>query len=406
MKQKIINFLKNLLLISLIVFIILAPFSKKAVKISFIVAFLLWVIINLLEFKLSFYKHLIAKTPINIQLLLFLFALSLSTLFSLDPYYSHGVFFERYLGYILFFCLGSYLGKDMRQATILIGAIIFAGILIGVGGIWDHLHLGTVNCFHPGPGRLQTSFGQSISFPRFLVLYIPLSYSMLFFSRNKIFKIGGFISLMVLFLCLILNASRGGLAAVMAAALVVSFVKNKKVALLSLIFFWISFLFPALGIKERALTAFNHLTWGERVPLWDIAIRMFKDYPIFGVGLGMHKKLLQQYWEVSALFPTFRIWHMHNTYLEILAEAGIVGIATFLWIFIRFFKTAFKAVKNMTGEQQAILLGLIGSVIAALILALSASNISAGVQETVMFWFLLGIAASLVLVKKEQIKTL
>jgi len=406
MKQKIINFINSLLLVNLIVFITLAPFSKKAVKISFIFAFLLWIIINVLEFKLSFYKHLIAKTPINIQLLFFLFALSLSTLFSLDPYYSHAVFFERYLGYILFFCLGGYLARNMRNTTILIGTVIFGGILIGVGGIWDHLNLGTEYCFYLGPGRLQTSFGQSISFPRFLVLYVPLSCSILFFARNKILKLGALVNTIFLLPCLIFNATRAGLVAVMISILIVSFVKNRKVTLLLLTFFWISFLLPALGIKERVLTLFNYLSWGERVPLWNMAIRMFKDYPVLGVGLGMHKKLLHQYWEASPLFTAFRIWHMHNTYLEILAEAGIVGISAFLWIFIRFFKHAFKTVKNIEGEQQAILLGLIGSVIAALILALSASNISAGVQETVMFWFLFGIAAGLASVKKEQIKDL
>ncbi|MBU0633725.1 MAG: O-antigen ligase family protein [Candidatus Omnitrophica bacterium] len=364
----------------------------------------MWLIINALEFHLSFYKHLITKTAVNKHLLLFFLALGLSTVYGFDPYISHGVLFERYLGYILFFCLGSYLVKNTRNVTILIGAIIFAGILIGVGGIWGHLQLGTADRFHLVQGRMHSSFGRVISFARFLVLYIPLSSSILFFSRNKILRIGAFISLIVLFPCLIFNAARAGLAAVMVVILMVSFLKNKKVFLLSLIFFCTLLLFPVFGIKERALTTFNPLTWGERVPLWEIAIKIFKDYPIFGAGLGISEKLLPEYWQPSSLFAVFRMWDIHNTYLELLAEAGIVGLGTFLWIFARFFKNAFKTVKNMVGEQQALALGLIGAVSAALIFALSASNITAGVQETAVFWFLFGIAVSLNS-GKEQIKT-
>ncbi len=400
MKQKIVNFLKNLLLASLIVFIILAPFSKKAVKICFIIAFVLWVIINILEFNLSFYKHLIAKTSVNKQLLFFFIALTLSTLFSLDPYLSHGILLERCLGYILFFCLGSYIVNDMRNATILIGAIMFGGILIGVGGIWDHLHLGTELAFYLGPGRLQTAFKQSVSFARFMVLYIPLNCIILFFAKNKILRSGGLISLILLFPCIFFNAARAAWVAVIVAILMVSFVKKKRIALLLSIFSIILFLSPHM--KEKAGTIFNPLTWGERIPLWKIAIRMFADHPIFGAGLGMQEKLLYKYWEPSVLFQEYRYWHVHNTYLEVLAEAGIIGLFTFLWIFIRFFKNAFKAVKNIAGEQQALVLGLIGAVISALIFALSASSITAGLQEPVMFWFLFGMAAGLITDRKGQ----
>ena len=106
MRQKIINVLNILFQINITVFVISAPFSKIAVKIALIGSVFFWTLINILECGSSFYKNLLPRAQVNKQILLFFLVLTMSTIFSLDAYYSHGVLLERYLGYILFFLIG------------------------------------------------------------------------------------------------------------------------------------------------------------------------------------------------------------------------------------------------------------------------------------------------------------
>lgn len=385
--EKIINFLKNTLLANIVIFIMFAPFSKKAIKISLLIALFLLIAIKIAEFGSDFFKHLITKIPIAIQLEFFWVALLISTIFSLDPNYSQSVLLERYLGYILFFLLGSYLVKERGNIIFLVSAILCAGIVLGAGGIWDHFHSNSI--------RLMTSYGQSVSLARFFVLYIPLSCIVLFFFKNKIMKIIAFVGLAFLLPCLIFNAARAAWVAVAGSLLILSFSKNRKIACGLLICIILIGLFLPLQLKQRAITTVDPLTWGERVPLWKISLKIFGDFPIFGPGLGMHEKLFSQYWKPSVLFPEFRYWDVHNNYLEIASESGIVGLVAFVWIFIVFFKHVFSAFRKTSGDCQIILMGLTISVIAVLIFALSASNITSGVQEAAVFWFILGMASGL-----------
>ncbi|MCG2712094.1 MAG: O-antigen ligase family protein [Candidatus Omnitrophica bacterium] len=394
MKQKIIYFLKNTLLINIAIFIILAPFSKKAVKISLLIALVLWILITIAEFGSNFYRHLIVKTPINKQLMFFAFALLLSTVFSVDPYYSHAVLLERYLGYILFFFLGSYLVKSKRNLSVLIGAVILAGFVMGVGGMWDYFHL--------KPVRLYTAFGKTISNARFMVLQIPLCFIILLYSKNKFLKSGAIISILFLIPCLILNAARAAWVAVTSVLLIVSFFKNRKCAAYLLICVIIIGLFLPQQLKHRAVTTVNPMTWGERLPLWKMSLDIFADFPVFGAGLGMQERLFVRYWKQLPFPLHFQFHDVHNNYLQIMSESGIIGLIAFVWIFIAFFKHVFTILKEISGHRQVILMGLTGSVIAALIFAMSASNITAGVQEAAVFWFIFGMASGLIALKENQ----
>ncbi|MFH2138254.1 MAG: O-antigen ligase family protein [Candidatus Omnitrophota bacterium] len=263
---------------------------------------------------------------------------------------------------------------------------------MGVGGIWDYFCLNLV--------RLHTSFGRMISYASFLILQIPLCFIVLFYSKNKLLKSGAFIGIILLFFCLILNATRAAWVAIVVSLIIISFFKNRKFACGLLICIIIGGLFLPAQLKYRAITTADPLTWGERVPLWNIAIRMFNDYPIFGVGLGMQEKLFSTYWKQSIYFPTFKYWHSHNNYLEIAAETGIVGILSFLYIFVTFLKNAYSRGKLLKDNESIVFLGLTGCIIATLILAMSDSNVTVGVQDAAVFWFIFGIVSGLIFFRK------
>jgi len=93
-----------------------------------------------------------------------------------------------------------------------------------------------------------------------------------------------------------------------------------------------------------------------RLPLWSAAAAMFADRPILGHGWGAYGNLLSSYREQ----PTgFMYLHAHNEYLEVAADAGIVGLVlltVFLALFIRRLVRALQT--PMSEEAHSVVIGL------------------------------------------------
>lgn len=83
-------------------------------------------------------------------------------------------------------------------------------------------------------------------------------------------------------------------------------------------------------------------TMGLRYALWEAAIRMFKEKPVTGVGIGMYRFLVPYYSQDLPFIRGRSIW-VHNTYLQILVETGFVGFILFFGMFINAFLNFLKA---------------------------------------------------------------
>lgn len=83
-----------------------------------------------------------------------------------------------------------------------------------------------------------------------------------------------------------------------------------------------------------------------RFMLWDYAIRLFKDHPIFGIGYGS--------FSVNSLSITnYAVYvGIHNDYLQWLCEGGIVGLGVNLIISLGTFALTVKEVKKLSSSQD------------------------------------------------------
>jgi O-antigen ligase len=70
-----------------------------------------------------------------------------------------------------------------------------------------------------------------------------------------------------------------------------------------------------------------------RLTIWGEAWRMFLAHPIFGIGVGTFDEVAYQMPGTTANLD-FRMagWHAHNVPLHILTEAGVLGLAA--WVFL------------------------------------------------------------------------
>ncbi len=85
-----------------------------------------------------------------------------------------------------------------------------------------------------------------------------------------------------------------------------------------------------------------------RIRLWQTAIRIWLDHPIFGAGLGSFKTQFPIYQVPGYYMAT---GHPHNDLLNILVHSGIIGLAAFVWIWVRYFRAISAARRSARPEE-------------------------------------------------------
>jgi O-Antigen ligase len=78
---------------------------------------------------------------------------------------------------------------------------------------------------------------------------------------------------------------------------------------------------------------------GSRLALWNAAIELTERHPVFGIGARQFHSGLQQLRDEGRFPVDVELFHhAHNSYLNIAAEYGVIGLATFaivLWLIWR-----------------------------------------------------------------------
>jgi O-antigen ligase len=126
--------------------------------------------------------------------------------------------------------------------------------------------------------------------------------------------------------------------------------------------------FAALGsaITER-VASFGNAAALSRLPLMALAFDVIVDHPVLGVGANNFAHVLPSY--ITVQYSGEWISTVHNKYLLVWAETGIIGLAAWLWFLGRSISAAFEgwAARDRVLSPIALGLGLglLGSMIHA-----------------------------------------
>jgi len=95
----------------------------------------------------------------------------------------------------------------------------------------------------------------------------------------------------------------------------------------------------------------------ERLAHWQAAWGMFSDRPWLGVGIGNYEPVYPVY-----SLPDWKepLGHAHNYYLNIAAEAGLVGLAAYFVLWGAAFWQAWKVVRTTQGYWRGVAAGILG----------------------------------------------
>lgn len=95
-----------------------------------------------------------------------------------------------------------------------------------------------------------------------------------------------------------------------------------------------------------------------RTEYWRGAWQMFLDHPIAGVGLGAFPTAYPSYGHSSA--KNERLEQAHNDYLQLLADAGLIGALVGLWFLFELIRTArrqFQMLARARNQDRALAIG-------------------------------------------------
>jgi len=96
----------------------------------------------------------------------------------------------------------------------------------------------------------------------------------------------------------------------------------------------------------------------SRAAYRDVGFKMIKDHPFFGVGPErVHDEFLKYYNGPKLEF----YGHLHNNFIQIAAERGLICLGAFLWFFAELYRSLLRQLKNSDDDSRWVSLGALAA---------------------------------------------
>jgi O-antigen ligase len=260
--------------------------------------------------------------------------------------------------YLLIFFLSTQVFRERRDLTHLAWFLILLCFFVSLVGIVQHFSFDAKIYGFRTLTAGGDPFGPFVNrnhFAGFVELTLPVGLALLIFRglRRDMIPLTGLLTIVPVG-AMILSGSRGGIVSfgfeVAVLALLARFRKapeGPRLVALAIVGFAALSLVAWLG-AGKAIERFSTLhpgdvTLSRRAIMARGAAHIFFDHPIKGSGLG---SLVAVYPRYETFYDGYIVDHVHNDYMELLAEMGILGGLcglVFLWILLRDARVRFSA---------------------------------------------------------------
>lgn len=328
-------------------------------------------------------------------LVLLFFLFNIASFINSGPHLMKSVnaLFSKWLEYILIYLIVQETLITGKRIKIALFIFLVSSVLVTADGIsqllWktEFLRNRPMSALNYGSlSAITASFHHHNDFGAYLVVALSGIIALWMSKGVKLIyqlPIFGFLTMMVT--CLLFTFSRGSWISFLFVLFLVILLSSKwiKPAAMLVVFMITIFLIPEL--RDRSLVIFEIGGDSDRIALWKTALKMIRDNPFLGKGLGT---FMSNFWSYN---PHLYIQYAHNCYLQMWAEIGVFGLLSFL-SFLGFL--LFNAVKKFKETDNFILLGLTAAVSGFLVHSFSDTGLYS-LQLAVLFWVLIGMIAAI-----------
>ena len=305
------------------------------------------------------------STPVGWAWLAWAIALILSTVFALDPAGSMPRLKKALFPGLV--ALAAFHASDRRLGRRALALLLVSSAVASVYGTAFFVAQGArFGLRARGPvGHYMTYGGQ-------LLIFVPVATAVALLARDRRWTWGAGIVAVLGLIALVGTFTRSAwIGVAFSFAVILGFTRPRWLLGLAVALAVICAAAPA-SYRDRLASAFNphHPMNLERTYMWNAGLRMFKDYPLTGVGLEDLHPIYDRY-----RLPQAResVGHLHSVPIQIAATMGIVGILAFLWYFATLLRCAAIGLRPMlrapdveAGLRLGVLAALAGFAVAGL----------------------------------------
>ena len=269
-----------------------------------------------------------------------------------------------------------------------------------------------------GTGYLQSrasgTFSHANGLAYFFELLMPLLFAMVIVEENKLLKLWYIFAFLFGFFGLVTTLSRGGwLATAISLPIVFIVLYRKRFTQQKYI---ISFFFGLIGIVilgfifyptiAKRFEAYDYGSAATRRPLNLAAISVIKQYPVTGVGMNNFARVFRTYDTTggSAIFKAQGL--VHNLFLGVWTETGIIGVIAFIWIFLSTFIISSKLIFKVPFWYSGVLVGVSAGLLAQFIHGMFDPGFRVLMSTSMLVYSMIGLIGAVSVLYKTKEKQL
>ncbi|NLJ98578.1 MAG: polymerase [Tissierellia bacterium] len=388
--------------VGVIIAIIVLPFVDFVIGLIYI-AFIIGVYLYNVFFK---GVNPLKKEAIDFPIILFAILILISAITSVDFQGSLRDLIFHFIALGFVFVLVNTIDTK-RDFNIFITFLVIAATLVAILGLFQYTDAirieGSWTDFINNPStniRIYSVLDNPNILAEYLVMTIPISIALFWYSKRIHKKLLFFITTSILLLSLVLTLSRGGWLGLSFGMIVFALLVEKKLLFIIPIFAIMVYSLPE-RILNRLMSIGNYLedsSSSYRIKIWKIALEVIKDNWLVGVGLGYipFKMVYESY---ASNMPTY---HIHNTFLQIVGEMGVMGLMVFTFFMFILFKYSIKRLIKGEDRYIQVMAGGLLSGLAALLVHGIVESILFMPKIIITFWTLVGLILALMRISKEE----
>lgn len=238
-------------------------------------------------------------------------------------------------GFILFFLFLNGLPRDIRAVRNIVSLMIMVITFIGLMASYDYLTSGD---------RIGGVFNHANILSSFFSYYMYLPAAFIVLNLKQWQAWGLLFPFLACTRGLMVAFSRGGYLAFAVSLLILTFFRSRILFLAAVALTFFAVYNPSIlpeGVRHRLsktietheikqggkvlgkTTSLDRST-ADRLKLWESCLDFAKEHPISGIGYGRFQRKVQNHWYAGIAFDP------HNTFLWLLAEIGIPGLAVYV----------------------------------------------------------------------------